>query len=378
MANWFSFAISLALYFCYFGIQGERITAYKNCLQNLALKRKLPTTLTLTWEMSCSNVSIRAYKIYYEHQDWLACPDKKMDTRNVRQKSGLFVVNNDTNVVVLSPLHPYSEYKVSIKAIIHNRVEISNNSNLINALEVIGYFNTSQFFPNVQPESTSDNVNEDNDTILFTWSPPSSLKCSDFNGKIVGYEHVFKFTDGCNTEKDETRGTSDPIFEFFKDTAIINYTLLVYAENQYGMINTKLPLIISGSSDNIATIKEYYSPQNVLAELNDTALQICWASFCDVGMSYIIRIRIDEEVIVIFPKNIEDLKINDIQFTILYKYCIRLDQRYVSLRSVGNFTQNKLEKILRKEFSSLIVEVMIIKYTYFFYYLSIYLWAPCF
>ena len=367
MANRFSLAISLALYCLLFSIKGEMITAYKNCVQNLALKRKLATSLSLTWEMSCSNLSISAYKVYYEHQDWLACPDKKMESRNVREKSGLFVVDNETYTVVLNPLHPYSEYKVSIKAIVKILEKRSNDSNLINALEVIGYFNTSQFFPNVQPESVSDDVNEDNDTILFTWSPPSFLKCSDFNGKINGYEHVFKFADGCNIERDELGGTSEPIFEFFKDTAIINYTLLVYAENEYGMINRKLPLSISGSSESILTIKEYYSPQNVFAVLNDTALQICWSSFCDIGMGYIIRVRVDEDEFVISPKNIEDLKINDIEFTILYKYCIALAQRNISLHYMGNFTQNRLEKIFRKEFSSLTAEVMILKSTHLAY-----------
>ena len=42
-----------------------------NCLQNIkkVYIKKYATTLTLTWEFSCSNISINAFKIYYQHED---------------------------------------------------------------------------------------------------------------------------------------------------------------------------------------------------------------------------------------------------------------------------------------------------------------------
>ena len=239
---------SLILVMQSYGLQSQK------CLQDLALERKLATSLSLTWEYLCSNISISAYKIYYKHDDWLACPDKKTESNNVQQKSGLFVVSNETRTVTLSPLHPYSKYEVTIKAISSNSLEMSNESNRINRMEISAFFNTSQFFPSVRPESLTRNfVNEDNDTILFTWSSPSFVKCNHFNGKIIGYQYTFTFTDGCNLEKEETGGTGDPIYEFYKDSPIINYTLSIYAQNELGMINTKLPLIINGSSNSFET-----------------------------------------------------------------------------------------------------------------------------
>ena len=330
------------------------------CFKNIKVKEKYATTLTLTWEFSCSNISINAYKIYYQHEDWLACPDKKSDTRNTIQKSGLFVVTNETNTVMLNTLHPYSEYKVTIKAVTSNFVERYNDSNPINRMEAVRYFNTSQFFPGVHPELLRhDDVNEDNDTILFTWSPPSFLKCSNFNGKIIGYQYEFKFADGCNLEKEESGGMGDPIYEFFKDDPIVNYTLLVYAENELGEINTQLPLIINGSSDDITTIKKYYTPQNINAIVNDTVLEICWSSLCDEGMGYLIRLVIDQDTYFIIPNNIKDLRINDVEFTILYRYCIELDENYPSFQYIGNFSHIGVQKISQKHFSWLLVEVII-------------------
>ena len=346
-------------------MQGEGFQSQK-CLQNLALDRKLATSLSLRWEYLCLNISLSAYKIYYKHDDWLACPDKKTESRNFQQKSGLFVVSNETRTVILSPLHPYSKYEVTIKAISSNSIEIASEYNRINRMEISGFFNTSQFFPSIKPELlTGNDVNEDNDTILFTWCPPSFLKCDHFNGKIIGYQYIFKFTDGCNLEKEETGGTGDPVFEFYKDSAIINYTLYIYAENELGMINTKLPLIINGSSNSIATIRKYYTPKNMVVQINNTGLTVCWNSLCDVGMSYLIRIVIDEEMFCISPNHIEDMRIYDEEFTISYKYCIVLEDRNETLYYHGNLTSAGIKDITLKNFHEVTVEVVIKRYSCF-------------
>ena len=75
-------------------MQGDALQSQK-CIQNLALERKLATSLSLTWQYLCLNISISAYKIYYKHDDWLACPDKKTESSNVHQKSGLFTFSNN-------------------------------------------------------------------------------------------------------------------------------------------------------------------------------------------------------------------------------------------------------------------------------------------
>ena len=77
----------------------------------------------------------------------------------------------------------------------------------------------------------------------------------------------------------------------------------------------------------------------------DTGLKICWNSLCDVGMSYLIRITIDEEIFCISPNNIKDLRIYDNEFTIWYKYCIELTQRSKTLQYEGNLTSTGINDI---------------------------------
>ena len=167
---------------------------------NLRVARKFAKSATLEWDHLNQNTSISVYKVYYEHLDWWACADRRSETRPIKERGGVIVVNNSTHHVKIYPLHPYSEYKVTIKAIIETSSAMQRNKSRRYRNEVEMYFNTSQYAPNVRPQLVNDPVREGNASIVFSWSPPSPLRCNNFNGNILGYQYIFQFIDGCGNK----------------------------------------------------------------------------------------------------------------------------------------------------------------------------------
>ena len=157
------------------------------CLRNVRSLKHRAKSITLSWDFHCQNYSARLFKIYYQHQDWLACPDQKIELDPIRQKSGIKEANYSVNSFVIYPLHPYSKYKVTIKAIIYriNDVEGGNSG----AEEEILVVNTAQDTPNVRPQSTNNDVVEGKNTLVFNWDPPNLKNCSNFNGKFDGFRY---------------------------------------------------------------------------------------------------------------------------------------------------------------------------------------------
>ena len=259
---------------------------------NLRVSRKVAKSATLEWDVLNQNSSISVYKVYYEHLDWWACADRRSETRPMKERGGVIVVNNSTQHVKIFPLHPYSEYKVTIKAIMETSDVMQRNKSRRHRNEVDMYFNTSQYSPNVKPQLVTDPVREGNTSIVFSWSPPSPLRCNEFNGKIVGYQYIFLFIDGCGDQKSSFGGVEQPQLEISNSVPIINYTLSVYIENESGKTNTRLPLLISGHSRQITYIKKYFTPDDIKLKMNkSTTMEVCWKSKCSEKneMRYLVR-----------------------------------------------------------------------------------------
>ena len=250
-------------------------------IKNLRVARKVAKSATLEWDHLNQNTSISVYKVYYEHLDWWACADRRSETRPIKERSGVIVVNNLTQHVKIYPLHPYSEYKVTVKAIVETSSVMQKNSSRRYRNEVEIYFNTSQYYPNVKPQLVNDSVKEDNASIVFSWSPPSPLCCNDFNGNILGYQYILQFMDGCGNQESRFGGIEQPQLKISHSVPIINYTLSVYIENESGKTNTSLPLVISGLSKKINYIKKYYTPEYIKLEINKSrTIEACWMSKC--------------------------------------------------------------------------------------------------
>ena len=352
--DWYILTRFIIICFVIFSIENKGSTA-KSCIENLKIKRKVAQSLTIEWDTNCTK-TIKSYKVYYEHNDWWACPDKKSETRNIKEKSGLIVVNNETNTVTITPLHPYSEYKINVKAIFMNGAVAETSLSERN--EITGYFNTSQYPPNARPELSNNPVIEDNDTILFSWSPPNSINCSEFNGNIAGYYYVITITDGCNDKVEEDGRTEEPVYQFFKHLPLVNYSLNVYILTETGYPNPMFPLVMSRKSNTYMTIKKYYAPKNVTAiQMNLTHLEICWNSFCDENMDYVIRIYLDEEKFFSKQLNIEDSKILNSGFTIIYKYCFPFSNKNILHSALTNSSKSTTESIAWNELEKLSIEV---------------------
>ena len=295
---------------------------------NLRLARKLAKSATLEWDLINQNASISVYKVYYEHLDWWACADRRSETRPIKERGGEIVVSNSTQHVKIFPLHPYSEYKVTIKAIIETSGEMQRNKSRRHRNEVEMYFNTSQYSPNVKPQLDNDPVREGNARTVFLWSPPSPLQCNNFNGNILGYQYIFQFVDGCGDQKSSFGGVEQPQLEISNNVPIMNYTLSVYIENESGKTNTRLPLVISGHSKQITYIKKYYTPDYINIEMNKSRIiEVCWKSKCDENNEMRYQARFTYSNVGVYHEMVKSLNNSGFQrrssshFRNDYEYC---------------------------------------------------------
>ena len=86
-------------------------------------------------------------------------------------------------------LHPYSKYKLSVKAL-PNYSTTKRRPEPDKELDA----ETSQGVPNVAP-STSISISEprtNNDSLKFNWNGPEQSKCELFNAKLDGYHYELK------------------------------------------------------------------------------------------------------------------------------------------------------------------------------------------
>jgi len=100
------------------------------CLENLRIIQTSNSDLTLGWNYKCGHCSqcsigevtkIR-FKIYWNHEEWLAFETKekdlqKPDGRGHTEIDGIVNVQNYFKIQVPARLHPYSRYKLSVKAL---------------------------------------------------------------------------------------------------------------------------------------------------------------------------------------------------------------------------------------------------------------------
>ena len=71
---------------------------------NLRVIRKVARSATLEWDHLNQNTSISVYKVYYEHLDWWACADRRSETRPIKERGGVIVVNSSTQHIKIFPL----------------------------------------------------------------------------------------------------------------------------------------------------------------------------------------------------------------------------------------------------------------------------------
>lgn len=89
------------------------------CLRGMSVVGSTPESATVAWNYTCGHLHRVRYKVYYEHKGWIACEgDSRSDERRGRGRGN---AETDGLAASFAPLHPYSLYRVSMKALATDR-----------------------------------------------------------------------------------------------------------------------------------------------------------------------------------------------------------------------------------------------------------------
>ena len=203
-----------------------------SCLRNLRILGSTPSSLTLAWEYACApgNGPAPLFKVYYEHMEWKACPTGNQD--ETRSPAGRGNTETEDYALSLEGLHPYSAYKLTVKAILRGRRP--------EEAEMVG--ETPQGDPGVAPARSSIPPRIEAESIKFYWTEPARSGCRDFNGVLDGVTYVLKGTDLWNQEEEQRGHTSEGSHVFHHLRPHSSYALFLYAQNTEGRHNDQLYL----------------------------------------------------------------------------------------------------------------------------------------
>ncbi|CAB4055465.1 unnamed protein product [Lepeophtheirus salmonis] len=190
------------------------------------------------WSFSCDD-SGTAYKIHYEHLEWMSCPH---GTRSKEEAHGRGYIQTSDEEYKISGLIPFSVYRISIKAIPKNP-NLQVVENFIMA-ETKSLPPKVQFGTSILPTKVSKN------SLKFFWRDPSTSQCKDFNGIISHGRYIFKGEDhwNINDEREGTIPITENSIEFTKLRPYSFYSLSLYTLNSNKMLNP-IPLIIKARTN---------------------------------------------------------------------------------------------------------------------------------
>ncbi len=195
-----------------------------------------PTSITLSWNYTCepeASSGDMIYKVYYEHMEWMACATGVQD-----EDRGPGRGNYETSetVLVFENLHPYSAYKLTVKALPPRSI----SRRLPEELSRVG--ETLADIPDVMPEKGSIQTRVEEDGLKFYWRDPPQSQCRQFNGRLDGVYYILKGTDRWNLQEEQRGTTVGNSFEFESLLPYSSYMLFLYAKNAEGSHNINLPL----------------------------------------------------------------------------------------------------------------------------------------
>jgi len=95
-------------------------SADAGCLNGFRVLGSTPTSITVGWNYTCDEQA--RFKVYYEHKGWNACSEHG-DTRvDESRGSGVGNAETDQHAISFEHLHPFSLYRLSIKALVPREV----------------------------------------------------------------------------------------------------------------------------------------------------------------------------------------------------------------------------------------------------------------
>ena len=214
------------------------------CLKNLVVHKATSTTAQLSWEFTCARTDLKLFKVHYNQLRYLSCPDGRKD---LTKPSGFGTVESTEQRVLLTNLHPYSEYSVELRAILRpgpggpgGRPEILKTT-----------LRTEYSLPRVRPaESSLDYRHLWTPTkVVFNWSPPLAASlCDDFNADLGYYFYKARGVSAWNSdyEKEDNLSLSDTKVTLTDLLPYSEYILLVFVTNTAGEFDEDVYMKLEG------------------------------------------------------------------------------------------------------------------------------------
>jgi len=216
------------------------------------------TNLTLGWDYTCGQcqqcnigeASTITFKIYWIHEEWMACDVKKNDNNN-GPGTGHTAIDKDLDVQnyfqiqVPERLHPHSKYKLSVKALPNYRPKRRRRPE---EKEIDA--KTKQGVPDVAPQRSISlrDPRTSPSSLRFNWNEPEQSKCEYFNSQLDGYHYELKGTSVWNKDYINHKTTSEHWEKFQDLMPYSGYSLNIYAKNVLGEYNPDLPLTLTANT----------------------------------------------------------------------------------------------------------------------------------
>jgi len=249
-----------------------------DCLNNLRIVNNGDSSaLTLGWDYKCGQcsqceieeVNKITFKIYWEHEKWLAC-DVKKNNRSKGPGEGHTDIegslDNDNYFQVDIPirLFPYSLYKLTVKALPNYIIKRRSRPE-----EKYLDAETNQGIPEIAPSRSLslEDPRPTSNSLKFNWNEPEQSKCEYFNAELDGYLYEFKGTSDWNRDHVENKSTTEHWKLFQGLMPFSAYSLNVYVKTVTGEYNSNLPLTLMASTK---SADKASAPRNLkITEIND-------------------------------------------------------------------------------------------------------------
>lgn len=212
-----------------------------SCLKSLQVYNSTATSITVQWNYFCTqSVNHVLYKVYYEHVEWKACSTNRHDSSRGKGRGNREVY--DITSVTLTNLHPYSVYKLTVKALPEYNTIPAGRPPIPDEEDKIA--ETVQGVPEVRPVPSSIPISVESDNIRFYWRPPPATECEKFNSKLDGFSYILKGIDVWNVGESHEGTTADTSMLFRGLKPYSDYILFVYSANEEGTYNDNFPFKI--------------------------------------------------------------------------------------------------------------------------------------
>jgi len=252
---------------------------YGVCLSNLKVKEATNRTITLSWDYTCyEQATSVVFKVYYNHQKFLACRTGKKDTSAGAGRGNTHIENTDE--ITIQNLNPFSVYKITVKAQPEYKPEFkpecrnkgSRRRCIPEEQEYIG--ETLEGIPNVRPVSSSIPSRVQAKSLKLYWNEPMQSQCEHFNAQLDGFFYILKGIEPWNVRHRIEESTTSNSETFEHLLPFSNYILFVYARTREGQYNPDLPFKIP--AETLAAEKASVPRDLTVTLTGDSNFHVTW------------------------------------------------------------------------------------------------------